>query len=160
MWSAWPRLADPLCGLQTSASAYSLQTLGYPAIAEGHGIVLGTQRIAVANSSGGFRTLVSIFVMSVVVATLGKRPVWERGLIFVSSLPIAVLCNVARVTVIAALVHQVVPVLAIWLTMPLALSLFGTELWILSRLLIAPPDRDVVPVGNRRAMSMDSRTGR
>ncbi len=151
-------LAGPLRSVATFVSTYALQTLGYPAVAEGNVIVVGTARVGVAEACSGLRMLVSFFAVSAAVATFVKRPAWERGVIVLSALPIAVLCNVTRVTVTAALyetigaewAHRIFHDLAGWLMMPLALSLLGLELWILSRLLIAPPDRDVVPVGSRR----------
>ncbi len=155
-------LAGPLRSVATFVSTYSLQTLGFPAVAEGNVIVVGTARVGVADACSGLRMLVSFFAVSAAVATFVKRPAWERGLIVVSAVPIAVLCNVVRVTVTAALyetigaewAHRVFHDLAGWLMMPLAVGLLGFELWLLSRLVIAPPERDVVPVGGgRRAMS-------
>ncbi|MFM9961955.1 MAG: exosortase/archaeosortase family protein [Planctomycetaceae bacterium] len=155
-------LAGPLRSVATLVSTYSLQTLGYPAVAEGNVIVVGTARVGVAEACSGLRMLVSFFAVSAAVATFVKRPAWERGLIVLSAVPIAVLCNVSRVTITAALyetigadlAHRLFHDLAGWLMMPLALGLLGIELWILSRLLVAPPERDVVPVGSgRRGMT-------
>lgn len=155
-------LAEPLRSVATSASTYSLQTMGFPAVAEGNVIVIGDVRLGVAEACSGLRMLVAFFATSAAVAGFVQRPAWERSLIVLSAVPIAVISNVARVTITAALyetigaewAHRVFHDLAGWLMMPLALGLLGIELWILSRLLIAPPERDVVPVGNsRRAMS-------
>ena len=155
-------LAEPLRSVATSASTYLLQTLGFPAVAEGNVIVVGDVRLGVAEACSGLRMLVAFFATSAAVAGFVQRPAWERSLIVLSAVPIAVICNVARVTVTAALyetigaewAHRVFHDLAGWLMMPLALGLLGIERWMLSRLLIAPPERDVVPVGNGRlAMS-------
>ena len=155
-------LAEPLRNVATFASTYSLQTCGYPAVVEGNVIVINGVRLDVAEALNGLRMFVAFFAASVAVAGFVPCPAWERTLIVLSAIPIAVICHVVRVTVTAALyetigaewAHRVFHDLAGWLMLPLALGLLGMELWILSRLLIAPPERDVVPVGNgRRAMS-------
>ena len=155
-------VAEPLRSVATFASTYLLQTFGYPAVAEGNVIVVSDVRLGVAEACSGLRMLVAFFATSAAVAGFVPRPAWERSLIVLSAVPIAVICNVARVTVTAALyetigaewAHRLFHDLAGWLMMPLALSLLGIELCLLSRLLIAPPDRDVVPVGSgRRTMS-------
>ncbi len=155
-------LAGPLRSVGTLASTYLLQTFGSPAIAEGNVIVIGDVRLGIAEAFSGLRMFVAFFATSAVVAGFVKRPAWERSLIVLSAIPIGVICNVARVMVTAALygtigargAHRVFHDFAGWLMLPLVLGLLGIELWMLSRLLIAPPERDVVPVGNgRRARS-------
>ena len=156
-------LAGPLQSLATSASTYLLQTCGYPAVSEGNVIIVRDVRVGVAEACSGLRMLVAFFAVSTAMAFAVRRPVWERGLIISSAVPIALACNVARVTGTAMayqslgseVAHKLFHDLAGWLMMPLAVAMLLGELWILSRLLVAPPDRDVVPVGSRRA----SRTG-
>lgn len=152
-------LAGPLQNVATSASTYLLQTIGYPAVAEGNVIVVQDVRVGVAEACSGLRMLVAFFAVSTVVACVVQRPNWERGLVVLSAAPIAMACNVIRVTgtamvyqsVGSEVAHKLFHDLAGWLMMPLAVGLLLGELWILSRLLIAPPARDVVPVGSRRA---------
>lgn len=151
-------LAGPLQAVGTSGSTYLLQTLGYPAVAEGYVIVVQDTRFAVAETFSGLRMLVPFVAISSAVTLCVSRPVWERCLIVASGLPVAIICNVARVTgmvlfaqsVRSEVAHKWFHNVSGWLMLPLAVGLLFGELWILSRLLIAPPERDVVPVGSRR----------
>lgn len=150
--------AGPLQSVATSASTYLLQTCGYPAVAEGNVIIVRDVRVGVAEACSGLRMMVAFFAVSTAVAFVVRRPVWERGLVIASAVPIAIACNVLRVTGTAMayqslgseVAHKLFHDLAGWLMMPLAVAMLLGELWLLSRLLITPPDRDVVPVGARR----------
>ena len=158
-------LAGPLQSVAMSASTYLLQTLGYPAIAEENVILVQESRIGVAEAFRGLQMFVSFFAVSTVAALIVSKPFWERVLIVLSAIPIAIFCNVARVVGAAIVLENVGNVqtqellrnLSDWLMLPLAVAVLLVELWILSRLLIAPPDRDVVPVGSRRASAADGR---
>jgi exosortase len=57
----------------------------------------GTLNIEEACS--GLRLMMSFFALGVAMAYLGARPTWQRVLMVVSCIPIAVLCNTVRVTV-------------------------------------------------------------
>ena len=153
-------LAGPLQSFATSASTYLLQTCGDPAVAEGNVIIVRDVRVGVAEAFSGLRMLVAFFAVTTATACVIRRPVWERGLVVVSAVPIALACNVARVigtamvyqSVRSEVAQQVFHDVVGWLMLPLAVAMVLGELWVLSRLLIAPPERDVVPVGSRRAI--------
>ncbi|MCS6851589.1 MAG: exosortase/archaeosortase family protein [Gemmataceae bacterium] len=139
-------LGGPLQHWATVASTYMLQTLGQPAVAEGNTILLKDVTLGIVEACSGLRMLVVFFALSTAVALLAQRPVWEKLLILVSAIPIALVTNVARITA-TGLLHEyagsdianaVFHDLAGWLMMPFALALLGLELWVLSRLLIAP----------------------
>lgn len=151
-------LAGPLQSVGMSASTYLLQTFGYPAVAEGPEIVVQDTRVSVTETFSGLRMLVPFFAISSAVALCISRPKWEHGLVVASALPVAIACCVARVSATVMVqqsvgneaVHKLFHNVVGWLMLPLAAGLLFGELWILSRLLIAPPERDVVPVGSRR----------
>jgi exosortase/archaeosortase family protein len=74
-------------------------------------------------------------------------------IVFVSSLPIALLCNTIRlaITAIAFTVlkgeywEKVFHDFGGYAMMPLALAIMGAELWLLTRLTTAPKQKLVVP---------------
>jgi exosortase len=147
-------LAGPLQSLATSGSTFVFQTLGLPAVAEGNVILLEHVRIGVAEACSGLRMLVVFFAVCTAVAFVLRRPVWERLVVLASAVPIALIGNCVRI-VVTGLMHLAVGRewadlvfhdLSGWLMMPLALGLVWMELAVLSRLLIEPPPRDVVPV--------------
>ncbi|MBI1313468.1 exosortase [bacterium] len=153
-------LGGPLQSIATLASTFTLQTLGFPAIAEGNLIRIDETTIGVAETCSGLRMLVVFFAVSTAVAILIDQTVWERGLIVVSAVPIAMLCNVVRITATGILFETVGSTwaklvfhdFAGWLMMILALVTLRIELWLLAHILVAPPPRDVIPVFNQRTL--------
>lgn len=139
-------MADPLQRIATIASTFCLQTLGLPAVAEGKTILINDATIGIVEACSGLRMLVIFFALSTAVALVIKRPLWEKLLIAFSAVPIALISNVARITVTGFL-HEMVSGevanavfhdLAGWLMMPLALGMLGLELHLLGRLFLAP----------------------
>jgi exosortase len=142
------QLAAPLQAIATEASTFILQVLGQPALAEGNVILLNEVELGVVEACSGLRMLVVFFALSTAVAILLRKPLWERLLICVSAIPIALLTNILRITVTAILYEYagkevgdaVFHDLAGWLMMPLALFFLWVEMKLLGRLLIeAPP---------------------
>jgi exosortase len=134
-------LAPTLQRLATVASTYTLQTLGFPAICEGNIIILGESRIGVVEACGGLSMLIVFFALSTAVAMLVRRDALEKGVIVASAIPIALIANVARITLTALLHNQLggqaaelFHDLAGWFMMPLALGLLWVELKLLARL--------------------------
>ena len=139
-------MAQPLQQIATRLSTYALQTLGLPALAEGHTIHLEEFRIGVVEACSGLRMLMVFFALATGVAIVIDRPLWERVVLLASAIPIALVSNVVRITITGALYgmgmgsaadiffHDV----AGWFMMPLALGLLGLELWILSHLFLEP----------------------
>jgi exosortase len=71
---------------------------------EGTVVVVGPtldDRLTVAEQCSGLQMLFAFVALSVVYAYISRRPAWRRVVIFVSSFPIAVLANFARVTIMA-----------------------------------------------------------
>ncbi len=153
-------LRDPLRTVGTKTSTYLMQTLGLPAVAEGHVIVVDNIPIGVEEACSGLRMLMVFFALSTAVCLLSERPLWERALILVSAVPIAVITNVLRITVTGVLhvtvgseiANMVFHDLAGWLMMPVALVLLGGELWLLSHLFIVEEDQPL-SVGIRDAVA-------
>lgn len=147
-------LAGPLQSVATMASTLGLQMCGYPAISEGNLILIREHTIGVAEACSGLRMLVVFFAISSAAAICVEKPLWEKGIVLLSALPIAIICNVIRIVATGVLFEVagkemaklVFHDLAGWLMMLLAVGLLRLELWILSGILIDPPDREVVPV--------------
>jgi len=144
-------LAHPLQRFATLASTYALQTLGFPAVAEGNVIVIDEIRIGVLEACSGLGMLVTFFALSTAVAFVVDRPLLDRLILVLSAAPIGVVVNVIRITATGVL-HQTVGSgaanavfhdLAGWLMMPLALSLLGLEMLYLSRLFPGPRQEDI-----------------
>lgn len=137
-------LALTLRRIATLASAYALQTLGYPAVAEGNVIVVDQLRVGVAEACSGLGMLVSFLALSTAVACTIDRPWLDRIIVLASAVPIALIANVVRITSTvfayeafgAETAHALFHDWAGWLMMLLALAMLGLELWLLSRLFV------------------------
>jgi exosortase len=137
-------LAHPLQRVATKASNYSLQTLGLPAVAEGNVIFMNESQIGVVEACSGLSMLVIFFALSTALTFVVERPWWQKLLLVVSAVPIALIANITRITVTGVLHetvgHQVANVVfhdwAGWLMMPFALVLLWIELQIFNRLFI------------------------
>lgn len=147
--------AEPLQQFATLTSTYLLQTLGYPAVAEGNVILLDNVELGIVEACSGLRMLVIFFALSTGFVLLVRRPLWERLFIVASAAPIALVVNVIRITATgilyqfgsSATAHAVFHDLAGWLMMPLALTLLAAELWLLKNLLLDPePEAGPAPV--------------
>jgi exosortase len=144
-------LSLPLQRVATAASTYVLQTVGLPAFAEGNVIVVNDARVGVVEACNGLGMLLLFFAMATAVALVVRRSLVERLVLVASAAPIAVLANVARISVTAFLYEAVggrvadavFHDLAGWFMMPLALALLWLELAVMDRLVIdaAPPRR-------------------
>jgi exosortase len=132
----------PLQRFATIASTFCLQLLGLPAYREGNSIHLATMPLSVADECSGLRMLTIFLALSIAVTMVTNRPIWERVVIVLSAIPIALVVNVARITVTAIcyelgdaeLAHKVFHDLAGLFMMPMALGLMYIELQLLAHL--------------------------
>jgi exosortase len=139
----------------TIASVYTLQTLGVSAYREGGtGNVIAIDglatRLNVIDQCAGLRMLTIFVAMCLGIAMVISGPWWEKAIIIVSSIPIALVVNLVRIVVTGLLyvaaetstwitrdiANWLFHDLAGWFMMPLALGLLFLELAILSRLFV------------------------
>src|SRR5262249_49418232 len=122
-------LSAPLQGLATVCSTFVLQTLGLPALAEGNIIRINDAHIGIVEACSGLRMLVVFFALSTGMALLIKAPLGDKLFLVASSVPIALVANILRIT-ITGMLHEMVSSeianiffhdVAGWLMMPLAL---------------------------------------
>jgi exosortase len=98
----------------------------------------------VAEACSGMRLLMAFLALGVAMAYLHYRPVWQRIILLASTIPIAILCNIVRVTVtgfIYVLLHpkytQGIYHDMLGLAMlPLAFGLYGFLAWFMSSILV------------------------
>ncbi|WP_406695892.1 exosortase/archaeosortase family protein [Singulisphaera sp. Ch08] len=140
-------LASPLQRVATKASTYALQTLGFPALAEGNVIHLEEVELGVVEACSGLSMLFTFFAMASGMVMVIRRPWIDKVVIVASAVPIALIVNTVRITV-TGVVHESVGSdmanlifhdLAGWLMMPMAIGLLWLELKMMSWLLIEPP---------------------
>ena len=142
-------LGGPLKLAATTSSTYLLQTCGLPAIAEGNLILIDEVRLGVVDACSGLKMLMTFAAFSVGAVLLNSRTWFERGMVLLGIVPVAMLTNILRI-VATGITHTVVHDKATndwlhdvygWCMMPLGLGLLALELWILKRLVVEPARR-------------------
>ncbi len=147
-------LAQPLQRIATESSTYVLQTLGFPAYSVGNTIQMRQAKVNVVDACNGLSMLILFFALSTAVAMLCQRPLIDRIVIVLSTIPIALASNILRITGTAILfdlvdpsaLDRVIPIVdktikaaihdwAGLFMMPIALGLLWLELWLISCIL-------------------------
>ena len=98
-------LAAPLQQVATLGSHALLQALGLAVFAEGNVIIVGSHPLEVARACNGLSMLLSFVTLITAAVLLVRRPLWERGLLLISTIPIALISNILRITVTAWSYH-------------------------------------------------------
>jgi len=136
----------PLQRWATSSAMFLLETMGYDVLRDGNVIHIGNTSVAVAEACNGLRMVTAFFVVSGLVVLLVKRAWWEKLVILISSLPIALLCNTIRLVITAiafTVLHgehweKIFHDFGGYAMMPLALAAVVGELWLLKKLTTPP----------------------
>jgi exosortase len=133
-------LGPPLQSIAAICSTYVLQTLGFMAFTEGNVIQLNEAQIGIVEACSGLSMVITFIALSTGLAIVVKRPLLDRLVIVASSVPVALLANIGRISLTGVL-HETVsgPAaehfyhdLAGWLMIPFALFLYWIETLILS----------------------------
>jgi exosortase len=98
----------------------------------------------VAEACSGMRLLMAFLALGVAMAYLHYRPVWQRIVLLASTIPIAIFCNIVRVTVTGFIYILIHPryaqgiyhdILGLFM-LPLAFGLYGALAWFMSNLFV------------------------
>jgi exosortase/archaeosortase family protein len=113
----WPALvysyiASPLQTLAAKVAVVTLRFTGVNAYRTGTKINMGgiteeLRTLNVAEACAGLRSLMTFITVGVAVAFLSARPLWQKLIIMLSAIPIAIFCNVMRVAGQGLLDHYV-----------------------------------------------------
>lgn len=150
----------PLRSVGTKASTYFLQTAGIPVFSKGYVILVGQQSIGVAEACSGLNMLMVFFALSTAVALLLTDSWLFRLILIASAVPIAIIANVLRIAVTAAVfvsfsdttifgltgsefAHKFFHDWAGWFMMPIGVLMLWIEIWMLEHLVVQVPDRPI-----------------
>ena len=136
----------------TSSAVFCLEVIGYAVTQDGHTIDMGNVTVAVLEACNGLRMITAFFVISGLVVLLIQRTWWEKLVILVSSLPIALLCNTVRLAITAVFFtvlegeywEQIFHDFGGYAMMPLALAAVVGELWLLAKLTVLPTEEKAI----------------
>jgi len=96
----------------------------------------------VAEACSGMRLLMAFLALGVAMAYLHYRPAWQRIILLISTIPIAIFCNIIRVTITGFIYVLIDPKYTQGIyhdmlgmaMLPLAFSLYGFLAWFMSSL--------------------------
>jgi exosortase len=171
----WPTVLEvnilgALQRIATMASAFVLQTFGIIAVRSGNLINIPGmgQPLNIAEACAGLRMATIFGAMAVAMVFLVERPWWDKLVILLSAIPIALIVNVVRITITALLfmwvgqdnmtVQKIVHDWAgLLIMMPLAMALLWIELQVLERVTIPVDTVQLRPVGGRGVATVPTR---
>jgi exosortase A len=100
------RITFPMQLFASKVAANMLYLTGIPVLREGNVMVLTNTSLEVAEACSGIRSLISLLALSVVFAYFSQKETWKRILLVLSTFPIAIIANAARVTGTGILAHR------------------------------------------------------
>lgn len=141
-WRLESVMDSALQSLATQASTFTLQCLGMMAAAQGNVIQLSETQLGVAEACSGLSMLITLIALATAVAIVIERPLGDRVVLVLSSIPVALIANVARIVLTAVLQETMGGEesisfhhdLAGWVMIPFALLLYWLELQVLAKL--------------------------
>jgi exosortase len=143
-WSVERAMGPPLQWLATLVSTYTLQTLGFMAFSEGNVIQLNNARVGVVEACSGLSMLITFVALSTGMAIVVKRPILDKVVLILSAIPVALVANIARITLTGVLHERVggkvadhfYHDLAGWIMIPFALVLYWGVGWLFAHILV------------------------
>ena len=140
-------ISGPLQTLATTAAVFLLEVFGASVHRAGNVLTVNGTEVAVAEACSGLRMLTAFVVVAGTLAFLVKRPRWQKAVLVISSVPVAMVCNLARLCITAQLfamgfgeaAETFFHDFAGLLMMPLAVLILAGELWLMRKLVVPDP---------------------
>jgi exosortase len=101
----------PLQLLASRLAEHALSLFAVPVLREGNVLMLPNQDLSVVEACSGIRSLLSLTFLSLVYGYFFEKRVWLRVVLFLSTVPIAIVANASRVT-LTGVMTQIKPELA------------------------------------------------
>jgi len=142
-------ISGPLQRLATTGAVFLLEAFGVRVSQQGNVVMLGENTtMAVAEACSGLRMLMAFIIVAAFIAYMVKRSRWQKAVLLLSSIPVAVMCNIVRLFVTGVLMLLVSTQagekffhdFAGLAMMPVAVLLMFGELWLMDKLTLPEPD--------------------
>jgi exosortase len=136
-------ISGPLQRFATTGAVFLLEALGVRVSQQGNVVMLGENTtMAVAEACSGLRMLMAFIIVAAFIAYMVKRSRWQKAVLLLSSIPVAVMCNIVRLFVTGVLMLLVSTQagekffhdFAGLAMMPVAVLLMFGELWLMDKL--------------------------
>src|SRR4029079_763909 len=106
------QITFPLQLLASRAGEFGLRSLEIPVLREGNVLILANTTLEVAEACSGIRSLVSLLTLGIMFGYFADPRSWVRVLIALSTIPIAIVANGARVAGTGMAAHRFGPAAA------------------------------------------------
>jgi exosortase len=93
----------PLQILASRVSTEALNVMQIPVLREGNVLELAEQKLSVVEACSGIRSLLSLTFLSLVYGYFFESKIWMRVVLFLATIPIAIVANASRVTLTGVL---------------------------------------------------------
>ncbi len=142
-------ISGPLQKIATTGSVFLLEAFGVRVSQEGNVIVLNESiDMAVAEACSGLRMLMAFVIVAAFMAYMVNRSRRQKAVLLLSSIPVAVMCNILRLCVTAVLfllasaevAQKFFHDFAGLAMMPIAVLLMFGELWLMDKLTVPEPE--------------------
>jgi exosortase len=139
----------PLQRMSTTGSVFLLEAFGARINQQGNVMTLNENiPMAVAEACSGLRMLIAFVIVTAFITYMVKRPRRQKAVLLLSSIPVAVMCNILRICITAVLFLFVSTEVAEKFfhdfaglaMMPAAVILIFSELWLMDRLILPELD--------------------
>ena len=156
-------ISGPLQRLATNGSVFLLEVFVPGVSQRGNVVMLNAETpMAVAEACSGLRMLTAFIVVAAFIAYMVKLPRWHKATVVLSSIPIAVICNIIRIFLTGILMlvvsvefgHKFFHDFAGLVMMPAAVLLIFSELSLMAKLVVPdspPPQQQVQTVVRARS---------
>ncbi|MFZ2147475.1 MAG: exosortase/archaeosortase family protein [Sedimentisphaerales bacterium] len=138
----------PLQNMATTGSVFLLEAFGVRVSQQGNVVMLNEKvPMAVAEACSGLRMLTAFVIVAAFMAYMVKRSPRQKAVLLLSSIPVAVMCNILRLCVTAVLfllassemAEKFFHDFAGLAMMPAAVLLMFGELWLMDKLKVPEP---------------------
>jgi len=135
--------------MATTGSVFLLEAFGVRVSQQGNVVMLNENTpMGVAEACSGLRMLTAFIIITAFMAYMVNRSRQQKAVLLLSSVPVAVICNILRIFVTALLmVHVSTEVaekffhdFAGLAMMPIAVLLMFGELWLMDKLTMPEPE--------------------
>jgi exosortase len=142
-------ISGPLQKIATTGSVFLLEAFGVRVSQQGNVVMLNEKiPMAVAEACSGLRMLTAFVIVAAFMAYMVKRSRRQKTVLLLSSIPVAVMCNILRLCMTAMLFLLASSEVAEKFfhdfaglgMMPVAVLLMFGELWLMDKLTVPEPD--------------------
>ena len=141
-------ISGPLQTMATTGSVFLLEAFGVKVSQQGNVVLLNEKiPMAVAEACSGLRMMTAFVIVAAFMAYMVKRSRLKKAFLLLSSIPVAVICNILRLFVTAVLfmiassevAEKFFHDFAGLAMMPVAVLLMFAELWLLDKIIVPEP---------------------